>query len=297
MALPTSGAAWSNVVTWSNRTPDVNLSENNADGDVVTLAKALVYARTGDAAKRTEVIAALDRARSSSLARALELGRGFGAYVLAADLIGYQDPAFVSWVRLTVNRRLDRTQVECHEQRPNNWGTWCGASRVIADLYLADTTDLARAVTVWRGWLGDRAQYAGFSYGDLAWQCNAAQPVGINPECIKSGVDIGGVLPDDQRRNEDSPFPEISCASYVWEALQGTVLAGAVLDRAGYPFWAWSDAAVVRAYDWLAANGCEAEGDDRWSPWVVDHFGGTEYSSAGATQPGKGFGYADWLWP
>lgn len=297
MALPMSGAAWTNVVTWSNRTPDVDLSENNANGDVVTLAKAIVYARTGNAAKRTEVVAALDRARTSSLSRALELGRGFGAYILAADLIGYREPVFLSWVRTTLNRRLDRTLVECHEQRGNNWMSHCGASRVIADLYLGDTTDLTRAVNVWKGWFGDRAAYTGFDFGDLTWQCNPSAPVGINPSpCVRSGQDIGGVIPDDARRGG---FP--SCngegVSYSFEALQGVSLTGAVLDRAGYDVWSWSDRAIVRAIERLRAYGCNASGDDTFTPHIVNHFAGTSLPESPATSPGKGFGFADWLFP
>ncbi len=300
MALPTSGAAWSSIVTWSNRTPDVDLSDNNADGDVVTLAKALVYARTGAAAKRTEVIAALDRARAQGTAqlnRALELGRGLGAYVLAADLVGYRTAEFESWVRLRKNaQQAGMSQVDCHERRPNNWGTWCGSSRVIADLYLGDTVDLARAVTVWQGWLGDRSKYAGFSYGGTEWQCSPSAPVGINASpCTKAGVEIGGVLPDDQRRGDREP-PDITCENYVWEGLQGVTLAGAVLERAGRDFFGWSTRAVVRAFDWLDANGCNPGPDDAWSPYIVDHFAGTDHAS-GATAPGKGFGFADWLWP
>ena len=33
---------------------------------------------------------------------------------------------------------------------------------------------------VFRGWLGDRSEYAGFKFGDLSWQADRSQPVGVN---------------------------------------------------------------------------------------------------------------------
>src|SRR6185295_2047989 len=87
-----------------------------------------------------------------------------------------------------------------HERRPNNWGTHAGAARVAIALYLGDDAELARAATVFHGWLGDRAAYAGFEYGDVTWQCDPSKPVGINASCVKDGHDIGGALPDDMRR-------------------------------------------------------------------------------------------------
>lgn len=295
--LPTSGSAWTSLVTQANKTPSVNLADLNSDGDVITLAKALVYARTGDANYRASVISALGKAQASGVSRALELARGLGAYILAADYIGYRDPAFVSWVRAQLTRPVSggpANLIKCHEQRPQNWGTWCGSSRVIADLYLGDTADLAKAITVWKGYLGDRSAYAGFSYGDTSWQCDQSKPVGINPTCMKSGVDIGGVLPDDQRRG-GSFTTNPPCENYVHEALQGVTMAAAILDRAGYPMWTWSDKAIGRAYAWLYSHNCPATGDDTNTPWIVDHFLGTHYASAPAV-PGKGFLAGDWLY-
>lgn len=78
--------------------------------------------------------------------------------------------------------------IECHERRPNNWGTHCGASRMAVAAYLGDRDELMRAAQVFKGYLGDRAAFAGFKYGDLAWQCNPRPPVGINPKgCVVDG--------------------------------------------------------------------------------------------------------------
>lgn len=265
---------------------------------MVTLAKALVYARTGDATKRAQVVDALVKVQSSKVSRALELGRGLGAYVAAADYIGYRDPQFVAWVRKMLTVPVTggpKTLTECSNVRPNNWGAWCTSSRILADLYLRDDADLAKTVSIYRGWLGDRAQYAGFSYGDTSWQCDPAKPVGINPDCMKQGTDIGGVLPDDQRR-AGSFTVDAPCENYVHEALQGATLSAAILAENGYPAWSWSNAALKRAYVWLYAHKCGATGDDTGTPWVVNHYTGSEYPTDPAA-PGKGWTGHDYLWP
>jgi hypothetical protein len=101
-----------------------------------------------------------------------------------------------------------KTLINTHEIRPNNWGTHAGASRVATDLYLGDKADLAKAAQVFKGWLGDRSAYAGFTYGDLAWQADPSKPVGINPKgATRNGHLIDGVLPDDQRRAGGFSWP------------------------------------------------------------------------------------------
>lgn len=302
MALPMSGAAWNALGARANQSANSPSVDDQDDPDNVTvLAKALIVARTGDSAKYAQVVTALTLVQASGVDRALALGRELGAYVLAADLIGYRDPAFVSWVarmRTVSTSGGPSSLVACHNQRPQNWGTHCGASRVIADLYLGDTADLALAIRTWRGFLGDRSQYASFSYGSTAWQCNTSQPVGINPAgCVKAGVSVDGVIADDQRRAGTSP-PNVTCENYVHEALQGIVLTGAVLERAGYPFFDWSDEAVVRAYEWLHdVADCPASGDDTFAPFAVDHFAGTSFAGSAPSNPGKNAGFFDWLWP
>jgi hypothetical protein len=301
LALPTSGTGWDNVTTWANKTassPD--LSDQDDPDNITVFAKALVYARTGDTSKRNEVITALQQIRGTeSGARALAIGRELGAYILAADLIGYREPSFVSWVsaiRTHPTTSGPSNIIDCHDKRPNNWGTHCGASRIIADIYLGDTVDLNKAVNTWKGWMGDRAAYSGFSYGSLSWQSNPSQPVGINPKgATISGHSVDGVLPDDQRRGGNFTWPP-PCENYVHEALQGANLALAVLSTYGLPMGTWEDQAIVRAYSWLynEAN-CPATGDDTFSPYIVNHFIGTNIPET-SSRPGKGFGFSEWLY-
>src|SRR6185436_3561741 len=118
-----------------------------------------------------------------------------------------------------------------HEKRPNNWGTHAGASRAAVAVYLGDQAELDRCAQVFKGWLRDRSAYAGFEYGDVSWQADPSHPVGINPRgATKSGHNIDGVLPDDQRRAGGFTWPPPK-ENYVWEALQGALLAALVLER------------------------------------------------------------------
>ncbi len=297
LSRSTSGAAWQGVLDWANRTPDVDLSNLDSSGDVITLAKGLVYARTGDGSYRTGVIAALGKAQQSGVSRALELARGVGAYVMAADLVGYHDPGFMAWAKAQRTRPVSggpATMDACAAQRPNNWGNWCRSSRLIIDLYVGDTNDVATSVKLFAGWLGDRSQYAGYSYGDTTWQADPSKPVGINPVgATKSGHSIDGVLPDDQRRAGSFSWPP-PCENYVSEALQGATLEATVLTRAGYPAWQWSDQALRRAVDFKYANGCPFIGDDSDVPFVTDAAYGQHNAGSAPSQPGKGGGYGDW---
>ena len=297
-ALPMSGSAWAALEddaygSWGS----ADVQDQNSDHDVDVLAGALVAVRTGDGALRSRVEDALaDVPGTESGGRTLALGRNLPGYVLAADLVGYRDAAFVRWVDEVRTRSLSgRTLISTHEDRPNNWGTHAGAARIAAALYLGDDADLARAADVFAGWLGDRGRYAGFDYGDLAWQCDPDRPVGINPVgCTIDGHDVGGVIPDDQRRGGGFSWPP-PAENYVWEALQGAVVQAELLDRAGYDAWSWSDQALVRSVEWLHVHaGYPAEGDDTWIPWLVNHATGSRFPAPSPTNPGKNLGYTDW---
>ncbi len=163
---------------------------------------------------------------------------------------------------------------------------------------LGDTTELARVATVFRGWLGDRSAYSGFKYGDLAWQCDPAQPVGINPTgCSRDGIALDGALPEELRRGGALMWPPTP-TDYAWEGLQGALLQAEILARHGYDAWSWSDRASLRAARLLYDRaGWPAVGDDQWQPWLLDARYGTSYRGPAPARTGKNFGYTDWLYP
>ena len=304
---PMSGPAWSNLKAEADRncgTPD--LANQDQRNNVCVMAKALVFARTGEEGYRTDVVTALQTIVASGTynGRALALGRELGAYVIAADLISLSThaPALDAQFRAKLRELLTtptvggpRNLIECHERRPNNWGTHCGGARAAVAVYLGDQAELERTANVFRGWLGDRTVYAGFEYGELSWQCNAASPVGINPAgCTKGGRDLDGVIPDDQRRAGAFTWPAPK-ENYVYEGLQGALLQAVVLSRRGYDVWNWQDRALLRAFRWLHdVDGFPATGDDTWEIHLVNRVYGTSFPAPSPTQPGKNVGWTDW---
>jgi alginate lyase len=306
---PTSGPAWRALKSAADGPVGLaDIADQNSHADVNTLACALVYARTGAAAYRAKAAGAIAAAIGTERGgRTLALGRNLASYVIAADLIdlgGYDsslDTRFRSWLSAVRTETLDgSTLIHTHETRPNNWGTMAGASRAAADVYLGDTADLQRAARVFRGYLGDRAAYAGFSFGDLSWQADPSQPVGIVPTgAVRAGLLIDGALPDDMRRGCSFAIPP--CATnYPWEALQGVMVQAEILTRRGYDAFGWQDRAVLRAVQFLDRidrlyGGWWAMSDDQWQPWVVNGVYGTSLRAVSPAHAGKVMGWTDWV--
>jgi hypothetical protein len=304
---PMSGSAWQNLKSAADRacgTPDLANQDDSAN--VCYLAKALVFARTQDSSYADAVIAAIESIVASGTyrGRALALGREIGTYAIAADLIQLRrrnstlDSRFrskLAELKTTYTESGPANLIDCHEDRPNNWGTHCGASRIAIDLYLGDAADLERAKKVFLGFLGDRSVYAGFTYGSLDWQCDPARPVGINPKgCTRDGHSIDGVIPDDQRRGGGFTWPAPQ-ENYVWENLQGAMAQAVMLQRAGVNVFATSDQALLRSVQWLHTQALyPAATDDVWISHLVNHYYGTSFPAGVASSPGKNLGYTDY---
>ena len=310
MALPTSGTAWTNLLSAAQVSTcgHPNLSEQEDPVNVCVMAKALVFARTADPTMRLRVVDAIWDIVNSGIynGRALALGRELITYPIAADLIDLKnydralDTRFrAKLAELLITPTTDGpvNLIDCHERRPNNWGNHCGASRVAVAAYLGDTTQLARAAKVFKGYLGDRASYAGFVYGsDLSWQCNPSAPVGINPMgCQIGSSQVGGILPDDQRRAGTFSWPPPK-ENYVYEGLQGAMAEAVILKRAGYDPFNWQNRALLRAFQWLQSQAnFLATGDDTWLPHLVNYYYGKGTLPAPVpSRPGKNVGWTDW---
>ena len=302
-SLPTSGPGWENLLRAAQEpTGTPRLADMEDPTNVRVMAKALVYARTGDERYRREVVSACLAAIGSERGGStLALGRELAAYVIAADLVGglpgEEGRRFGAWLREVRHQKLrGGTLVSTHERRPNNWGTMAGASRVAVAAFLGDAQDLERAARVFRGWLGDRSAYAGFRYGTPEWQADPDAPVGINPRgSRRDGHSIDGVLPDDQRRSGPFRWPPPH-ENYVYGALQGALVQAVILHNAGYPdVWEWSDRALLRAFLWLHAEaGYPAAGDDGWEPWLINYHYGVRLPTPDPARPGKIVGWTDW---
>jgi Alginate lyase len=312
--LPERGAAWRALEAMAeDKMGHARLASKDDNHDVKVLAAALVYARTGEERFRRKARAGvMDAVGSEEGGRTLGLGRGLVAYVIAADLIDLprfdssRDGVFRRWlaqVRFEKLRPKSRpTLAATHEVAPNNWGTMAGASRIAADVYLGDRSDLARAAAVFKGYLGDRAAYHGFVFGkDRSWQLDPSAPVGILPAgATKDGQPVGGALPDDMRRGCELRFPPCP-TDYPWEALQGAVAQAELLSRQGYDAWNWGNQALRRAAEFLYGlarrypdDHWAASGNDAWIPWLLNRRYGTRFGTVAPTQPGRGLGFTDW---
>lgn len=319
-SLPNSGTYWNAIVSSANTNPTPHLGDKTATDDVVCLAKALVYRRNNDSAMRTSGISLLQAAMLTleenedgmSSSRSIAPSRNLTSYVIAAellDLTGTDLSDYEAWLDTATTTVFDdgKTIRSTHRLKPNNWGTHAGAACAARAIYLNDTAEINNTIDVFKGWLGDRAVYSGFTlWGGLCWQSNPSEPVGINPPgATIEGHNVDGVLPDDQRRNNGNdgeqcefefPFEQVN---YCYEALQGTIVTAVLLDKAGQTgVWSWSSQAIRRAYAWLYDE-CSfaATGDDKFQLPLVDFYLGTNYwAQAGnpAVGTGKNMAWTDW---
>jgi hypothetical protein len=303
--LPMSGLSWNELKAGADEPIGLpNLSDLEDSVNVHVLAKALVYARTGEESYRDAVIASCMAAIGTEEdGETLALGRELLAYVLAADLVRLpekEDEKFRKWLRKLLTENFEGQSLRsAHETRPNNWGLHSGATRAAIARYLGDVTELERTARVFKGWLGDRTTYADFTFNpeDLSWQADPNAPVGINPAgATIQGRPVDGVLPDDQRRAGPFRWPPPK-ENYVYGALQGALMQAIILYRAGYDVWNWQDQALRRAMQWLynQAN-YPAEGDDKWLPHIVNYFYKASFPAPFPAGAGKNAGWTDWLY-
>jgi hypothetical protein len=311
--LPRRGNAWESMRAAARDLGEAEIANQDSQHDVRTLAAALVYARTGWERYREKsaraIVEAIGTERAGSV---LALARNLVAYVVAADLVdlrtydGAGDARFRSWLRRVRHESLGSgpysTLVATHERSANNWGTHAGASRIAVAVYLGDRGDLARAARVFRGWLGDRAAYAGFAFTrDRSWQSDPRRPVGLNPPAAtRDGRSIDGALPEEMRRGGRFRWPP-KRTGYPWEALQGAVVQAELLHRRGLRAWRWQGDALRRAVAFLHALSLElpddswwASGDDAWIPWLVNARCGTTFPASPQGSPGKNMGWTQW---
>lgn len=305
MELPMEGVAWRKLLEDAHQPmPQPDLTNQEEEANVLVFAKALVHARTGKQRYRQDVLKAVRDVIGTEAkpgGRTLALGRNLMGYVLAADLVGLPkelDQEFRDWLRDVRYRRYPsgKTLIFTHEDRPNNWGTAAGASRIAIAGYLGDEEDMERAAQVFKGWLGDRDAYHGFKYKQVDWwQADPENPVGINPPgSTKQGHSIDGVIPDDMRRSGPFKWPPAK-ENYVYTSLEGALAQAVLLHRAGYPVFQWEDEALLRAYQWLydEAN-FPAVGNDTWQPYLINCVYDTELPSTSPARTGKIVGYTDW---
>ncbi len=322
LARPISGTAWANLKNVADGgLGSANACDIDSDHHLRTLAAALVFARTGSAAYGTKaragVMAGMASQNDGCSQAVLSLGRQLTAYVLAADfaaLSGANETQFRAWLTAIRAKNIGghstwNSLARTQKTSANNWGAYAGASRIAASLYLGDTADVAAAVRVTRGFLGERAQYAGFTHNlesdDLSWSCSGSQATytPVNPACTKSGVNIdGGIVADISRGGSLKWPPQSTGIQYQLESIQGLGLQVELLYRNGYAnAWSWSSSALKRMAGLVTRSG--AAGGTGWNktntsrqmPWLLNKRYGTSIPTA-TSGMGRGIGFTDWLY-
>lgn len=297
--LPTTGSAWEAIVAQAHEDwGDPDISDQNSDHDVHTLAGALYAVRMRDEAMVGRVVESLELVEGTFSDEILALSRNLLSYVIAADLIGYRSEEFDQWLEANLTRpghaRADiDTLRESALHDPTNHGAHARASTLAVALYLGDEELTRQIAARFHDWLGRSDK--NFEWRELDWQGDPQRPRGINaPGAVIQGADVDGVLPEEQRRSGGfrDPAPH---EGYVWEGLQGTIATAELLWRAGFDVWTWEDEALRRSLDWLYdVNDFPAEGDDRWIPWIVNTHYDRSYPTEAPTRPGKNIGFTDW---
>lgn len=303
--LSTNNVQWDNLMEEASLSIyDTHISNPDEWADVVAMAKALVYAKTGNSAYRTQVIdACADAIGTETNGSSLALGRNLGGFIIAADLVKLprsDDMLFRDWLKTMLDEPMSdsRSLTTAHEALADNRGTYAGGARAAIAAYLQDWDELDRVAQVFKGWLGDRTSYAGFTYDNLAWQADTNSPVGINAQGAEiEGHSVDGVLAAEQARagSFDWPPPKVG---YAYEALQGALLQAVILSRTGRDVWNWEDKAIARACEWAEKEAdAVATGDDTWQPFIVNQVYQTNLFTQVTSSHGANIAPADWTHP
>lgn len=296
--LPTTGTAWTYMKSKADSTwPAPNICDQNNKTGVLALAAGMVYARVGGETYKTKVIdackALMTSQKDGCTNAALAAGRQLGAWVLASDLVGYKDVAWVNWLLQMRTRNLGGhgrwTSLRfTQSDSSNNWGAFAQSSLCVIDRYLEDTTSIALDWKIFQGFAGNRLAHTFRtpSISQPSWLCidkSKWTPIQLCTDPKKTGAPT-----EDAWRS--GAYPNIS-KTYVAETMQGLALAAEMLSRAGYTA-AWEKLRPLANFAtvWAVWN---ASSVGYHLPWWYNSRLGINAPTRGA-QYGRTFGYTDW---
>lgn len=289
-ALPKSGAAYTRVKALAAKSAKLNYGDIGGPGNAVLLAKAIMGDKAG-------VLAMVRAAKSTASTGANSLGasRNLAATAIALNLVNaHEEDAWLLSARDMSYANFG--SLEQAARKANNHGSAADQSLVAIDLHLGDIAHLeSKVIPVVRQRFGDISQGITFSFGDLSWQADPANPVVIGlPGTSKLGVELDGVLAEEQRRQ--GSFPTFSCGNYNWGASGQLLLTADLLQVAGYRAKDWTSSAVKRAFVRLDQGGCVPAGDDRWQGAMANALYGRALVPE-AVGDGKTMCCTDYLYP
>lgn len=281
----------------SGGTPDITCDQDERQHPATTLAAAMVYARNPTLTSyRTKAISMIEAARATAAScgnAILSLGRQLGAYILAADYVGYRDAGFVSWVSSVRGQNFGGhtrwyTLARTAANTSNNWGTFALASLTIADAYLRSSGDLTRDYGLWVDYGDGTDSFQNTGDHQVIWECPAGFE--INPASCTDTRKEGAAVEDASR----STFPTLE--NYPAEAAQGYVVTAEVLFKAGFSdAWTVNTKQVCRNAKWRErGSNLNWSSADRYVNWMVNKRCGFSQPTIAAGY-GRVFGYTDWL--
>ena len=288
MALPTSGGPWSRLVARAaSAIPPDDLSCQDASAPGITMATALVAARTNDNVLRSKVRDELMRIMGTEAGstcghpdrnRPLGVGRNLTAYVISADLIGFRafdataETTWRAWLSAVRSTPLpggwalnSATARDDH----SNWGAHQAAALTAADAYLGDASGLALDAAWARAWVDPTAPMP-WAYHiekhDYSWSATGTPPgVPVNPAgAMKDGVLVDGIPLVDMQRGGGFTTGAPVLTDYPREALVGRTVQFELLWRAGYPSYSWGSNGLLRVAQRLLAF------SQQWDPGWYD---------------------------
>ncbi len=333
--LPTSGAAWDRVKAQADAPYDLLIGDGATDGSGNAFAGGLVWQRTGDAAYRDKVNAALDQVEATDPAGwwHAAANRKMIGWALAGQLVDRPvkgaDGSLTSWgtflsEQLTVTHGgpgRSGVMADAAAGWDNNHGSAArqseAAIRAVLDLPLTDQCDNAKA------WLGGGHAGQGFVAStsptsdamgitdasfSSTWQHDPAKPYGVVPSSAWAGETVdprkAGAIPSDVIRDGGS-FPNIggSASHYVFGNGHRMTNALTVLAANGCVLWDYADRAAMRWRVWAMDNGLQQpEGaNNEHGDVILNAVYGTDFPAVG-TRGGEGIVGGDWLasggqWP
>jgi IPT/TIG domain len=309
---PMSGVPWEQLLAAADTADQDTATIIDQDGNhnITTLAAGLVFARTGIMYYRDVVVDACETlvAGGRPTGRTLPWARELGAYVLAADLVGYRTAEFEFWLRNMAEvweGEDDRHLLEAFGDRPNNWGANAFGTLAAIYGYLGDDVRLVQIRDYWIQSVN--GPNPGQVYADdLSWHADSLIPRSINPAGTRiNGFIVDGLIPDDMQRGGPFQLPPVPTL-YPWEHMQGLVMAARIFERLGMPIWGVGDDAIFRAAFALEIHlesefgDWKAKADDLWMLPFIDDAYGTDWSDEVPDQrlwqAGKNCGWAYVIW-
>lgn len=323
LAKPTAGPGWEFLTAQADAVWDApDLAALNTKTPAMVLAAALVYARTGDAAYRDKVIAAVTKAPGTedTSGVVLPFARNVFGYVVAADLVGMPLDtvtdsgetwrSFLERARteeFTGNTRwisLEKTSGDSAA----NWNAYALSSHLAISVALGEEEAVARDVTIFRRFLGDTtspwpafAPTSGHNWNGngATWDMTPTLQRGINPE--RPGESRSGAIILDASRH--TSLPSVPCCTtdlagraYIEESLDALLAVTMVLAARGQDFTDFEDQAIRRAYDFLVRNGGPSGySNGRYLALAINNLYGTGYPTSAGDSVARHLGYGAWL--